>query len=253
MPGKLQQAIAHIKSGDKQQGKRLLAEALIQDPGQEAAWFLMARVVDYDEHRSYCLEQVLRLNPSNQYAQNELAALQRGDMSQEAPEKPSMVGKVPHEGKADVDRADSPLAPSGKADNGALVHEVEGSRGRDGARRRGPVFMVVMAIIIVGGLTLLFLNAPVVLDFALDPQAGLLDASKVLQNLLLMALGAALTIAGLGMIWSALGSSNERSRSARQQPGGGRHQQQSMTDLLDDGVWLDTSHGDGQESGIRLL
>jgi hypothetical protein len=253
MPEGLQQAIAHIKAGDKQQGKRLLAEALIQDPGQEVAWLLMAGIVDYDEHRRYCLEQVLRLNPSNQYALNGLATLQPGDMSQEATQQPSMASAASHESTVDADKSDIPLTPSADVENEAFVQKVESSRGRESARRKSPIVFVIAIIVIVGGLTLFFLNAPVVVDFALDPQARPLDAPAILQNLLLMTLGGALTVAGLVGIWWALGSSNGRPATSQQQPGVGHHQQQSMVDLLDDGIWLDTSHSDGHASGIRLL
>ena len=58
MSDKLQQAIVLIKSGDKQNGERLLAEVLKADPGNEAAWLWMSGVVANDEQRLYWLGQL---------------------------------------------------------------------------------------------------------------------------------------------------------------------------------------------------
>jgi hypothetical protein len=72
----LQTAIQAIKAGDKATGRRLLAEALRADPGNEQAWLWMSGVVDSDEQQRQCLERVLVINPANALARQGLAALQ---------------------------------------------------------------------------------------------------------------------------------------------------------------------------------
>lgn len=71
---KLQEAIALIKSGDKQNGQRLLTEVLQTDPRNEAAWLWMAALMT-GEKRRLCLEKVLSLNPNHPQAREQLAKL----------------------------------------------------------------------------------------------------------------------------------------------------------------------------------
>jgi hypothetical protein len=77
MPTPLQQAITAIKAGDKQAGKRLLAETLQANPCEESAWIWMSAVVDSDVQRRDCLERVLAINPNNEIARQGLARLGR--------------------------------------------------------------------------------------------------------------------------------------------------------------------------------
>jgi hypothetical protein len=64
---KVQQAVALIKSGDRQNGQRLLAEVLRADPRNETAWLWMSTLVDGEKQRR-CLEKVLSLNPNHPQA-----------------------------------------------------------------------------------------------------------------------------------------------------------------------------------------
>ncbi len=72
----LQNAIGLIKAGDRDDGRRILAELLSQDPSNESAWLWMSSVVEQEEQRQYCLKQVLKHNPGNKVAQAALARLQ---------------------------------------------------------------------------------------------------------------------------------------------------------------------------------
>ncbi len=92
MSDKLQQAITLIKLGDKQNGGRLLAEILKAEPRNETAWLWMSSIVDNDEQRRYCLEQVLTIDPNNQLAKKGLAKLQQ---KQEIQPKPVESPKQP--------------------------------------------------------------------------------------------------------------------------------------------------------------
>jgi tetratricopeptide (TPR) repeat protein len=63
-PEKLQQAIALVKSGDKESGQKLLFEIVSQDPDNETAWLWLVDVVSPDK-RIFCLEKALNINPNN--------------------------------------------------------------------------------------------------------------------------------------------------------------------------------------------
>ena len=54
-----------IRHGDAQQARSLLSQALKENPHNEGVWLLLAEVVEKDEHTIYCLEQALKLNPTN--------------------------------------------------------------------------------------------------------------------------------------------------------------------------------------------
>jgi len=73
----VQRAIDAIRSGDKETGKLLLAEAIRNDPRNETAWLWMSSVIDTDDHRRYCMERVLQINPNNETARRGLEALSR--------------------------------------------------------------------------------------------------------------------------------------------------------------------------------
>jgi hypothetical protein len=97
----LHQAITLVKSGDKQNGGRILAEILKADPQNELAWLWMSGVVATGEQREHCLNQVLRVNPHNQLAREGLVKLQQMRKSGIAPvellrEKPPPANRVEH-------------------------------------------------------------------------------------------------------------------------------------------------------------
>lgn len=72
--GKLQEAITHIKLGDRQTGQRLLTEVLNAEPRNETAWLWMSALMS-GEKRRFCLEKVLSLNPNHPQAREQLAKL----------------------------------------------------------------------------------------------------------------------------------------------------------------------------------
>ena len=126
----LQNAISLIKAGDRDGGRRLLSELLSRDPANEAAWLWMSSVVEQDEQRRYCLQQVLKHNPDHTVAQAALAHLQASEAEEEvllipeSPESPSVagealswqqeaqddVGEEASQGQADVQQAPTPPA-----------------------------------------------------------------------------------------------------------------------------------------------
>jgi hypothetical protein len=73
----LAQGIAAAKAGDKTTARRLLSQAVQQDPKAEAGWLWLSAVLDTPQARAFCLEKVLELSPASQPASLGLAALAR--------------------------------------------------------------------------------------------------------------------------------------------------------------------------------
>jgi len=71
------QAIGLIKSGERGQARRLLVKAIIANPKDEDAWYLMAAVVGEKEKKLECLVRVLEINPKHDKAKRYLRKLIR--------------------------------------------------------------------------------------------------------------------------------------------------------------------------------
>jgi tetratricopeptide (TPR) repeat protein len=65
---KLSQAVQLIKSGNKQAALPLLKEVVQADPNNENAWLWLYSCVEIIEQKKYCLQQAIRINPSNENA-----------------------------------------------------------------------------------------------------------------------------------------------------------------------------------------
>ncbi|MCD6424165.1 MAG: hypothetical protein J7L35_01560 [Anaerolineales bacterium] len=70
----VQQAETAIKAGDTKTGFKILRQVLVENPESEKAWWIMSGLVQRKE-RATCLEQVLRINPGNQFARDALNQL----------------------------------------------------------------------------------------------------------------------------------------------------------------------------------
>jgi hypothetical protein len=71
----LKRAIAAAKAGRKAEARRLLEMVLDADERNERAWLWLSDVVESDEERIVCLENVLTINPENEMARKGLALL----------------------------------------------------------------------------------------------------------------------------------------------------------------------------------
>jgi len=78
---RLNQAIIAAKAGQKTEARRLLEAVLDADERNEQAWLWLGSVVESDEERTICLENVLTINPGNEIARKGLASLQAADSS----------------------------------------------------------------------------------------------------------------------------------------------------------------------------
>lgn len=72
----VQQAIAAIKDGQRDAARRLLAQAIEEDARDVNAWLWLTEVVDSDQERLECLQQVLELDPQHKQAQRAAQLLQ---------------------------------------------------------------------------------------------------------------------------------------------------------------------------------
>ncbi|MBN1221247.1 MAG: hypothetical protein JXM69_20150 [Anaerolineae bacterium] len=93
----LEDAINVIRTGDREKGRELLEEILEIDESNEDVWLWLSSVVDTDEDREICLENVLALNPDNVVARKGLEALRSGtfnvhDIMSEAVEEMEETG-----------------------------------------------------------------------------------------------------------------------------------------------------------------
>jgi peptide/nickel transport system permease protein len=83
----IHQAHIAIQNGDRITARTLLRRAIIKEPGNELAWYMLAQAVDKREHAIDCLEQVIKINPNNENAAQALTVLKREkQMSSGAPE-----------------------------------------------------------------------------------------------------------------------------------------------------------------------
>jgi hypothetical protein len=60
--------IKAYKEGRRDEARNIFISILKQNPDNERAWAWMSNVVDNDKERTYCLKQVLRINPNNKKA-----------------------------------------------------------------------------------------------------------------------------------------------------------------------------------------
>lgn len=74
----LEDAIHHIRVGNREQGRQILEELLEDHEDNEEIWLWLTAAVDSNEDREICLENVLALNPNNLVAQRGLDALRAG-------------------------------------------------------------------------------------------------------------------------------------------------------------------------------
>ena len=74
----LQSGIAAVRSGDKREGARLLAQVVRKEPQSEDAWFWLAAATDQPAEAAACLRRVLAINPNNGRARQALNMLDTG-------------------------------------------------------------------------------------------------------------------------------------------------------------------------------
>jgi len=94
----LLQARKNIQRGDQERARALLAQLIKEDPRNVQAWMLLAEAVDTKGQATFCLEQALKLDPSNSTALKWLAILNPAQYAQPEPEPPSPPAAMMKEG-----------------------------------------------------------------------------------------------------------------------------------------------------------
>jgi Flp pilus assembly protein TadD len=73
----LQQGIALAKAGSREEARNILMQVVELDEQNESAWLWLSGVVDSDDDKAVALENVLALNPDNDWAKRGLKLLGR--------------------------------------------------------------------------------------------------------------------------------------------------------------------------------
>ena len=85
----LQEGIGAAKAGQLAEARSLLLDVVEQDHANETAWYWLYRVFERGDDKRVCLENLLTINPDNQWAQGELLhyapALTTGPNSEQLP------------------------------------------------------------------------------------------------------------------------------------------------------------------------
>ncbi len=85
----LEEAIAAVRAGETEVARGLLLQLVDENERNVVAWWWLSKVVDSDEDRGVCLENVLALQPGHAEAQKALNALrQQPDLADENPFNP---------------------------------------------------------------------------------------------------------------------------------------------------------------------
>ena len=145
----LEQAIGAAKAGRKEEARRLLEAVLDADDRNEQAWLWMSGVVDSDEERIICLENVLTINPNNETAKKGLAALGAEPVPLPVPE---------------VEDEAVPAAPPVASHTEPLVPDVPSDHSSTSDRRPFiiiTIILVLMLICTVVGILAFVLLSPV--------------------------------------------------------------------------------------------
>lgn len=78
----MRQGIEAAREGNKAEARKFFEQVTEQDDQNEKAWMWLASVMETDEERLVCLQQVLRINPLNERAQEGLKKLEGRGKSQ---------------------------------------------------------------------------------------------------------------------------------------------------------------------------
>jgi tetratricopeptide (TPR) repeat protein len=103
----LQRGIAAARAGENDMARQLIARAIQMDPANEQAWLWLGSVAQSDEERIRILQQVLAINPENEYAIKGLQAL--GALPEAEPVEPEPA-PTEWEEEGIEELADAPVA-----------------------------------------------------------------------------------------------------------------------------------------------
>ena len=129
----LQQGIIAAKSGDYEQARFRLLDVVEQDQANETAWFWLYQVFDRYDDKRICLENLLIINPENQWARQELLKYLQ-----------------PDENLGQINQASAALAASPQSATGKSIDELSTSSDLT-IIRLVAAFWLGISIILLGG------------------------------------------------------------------------------------------------------
>lgn len=89
MDNQLQQGIEAFRSGRRDEARKIFLSIVKQDPSNERAWGWLYNVCNNDQERTYCLKQILRINPNNQKAKQLLENMTFSQTIKDAVHRPA--------------------------------------------------------------------------------------------------------------------------------------------------------------------
>ena len=92
----LQEGIIAAKAGQLEQARFRLLDVVEQDQTNEAAWFWLYQVFDRRDDKRLCLENLIIINPQNQWAQEELLNYVSPPAAQAASHQQAAGGRQAH-------------------------------------------------------------------------------------------------------------------------------------------------------------
>ena len=91
-----QRGVAAARGGQKRVAAGLLTRSLRLDPRNEAAWLWLSGVLENPQQIAFCLQAVLRINPTNEHALKGMRWLEgRGLLGEGQPQAPSISAPLP--------------------------------------------------------------------------------------------------------------------------------------------------------------
>lgn len=100
--GMINEAIQSLRAGKKADARKLLEKAIELNEYSEEAWLWLSAVVDTDEDKRVCLENVLIVNPNNERAKKGLQSLS-GSTPAVEPVQDDLFAPPPHVDEPPID------------------------------------------------------------------------------------------------------------------------------------------------------
>ena len=136
-----------IKDGKRKQARSLLREIAKKEPHNDEVFVLFAYVAEKHEHAIYCLEQALKINPDNEFAQQLLLKIQK------PPKEIVRQDQSPHEPQSRPNDLESSKKKYEKARRESIREERTRARiSRKGKSPKAKVGWVTWVAIVVIGL-----------------------------------------------------------------------------------------------------
>ncbi len=161
----LDDAVEAIRMGDREEGRQILEGLLENDEGNEQVWLWLSTVVDSDEDREVCLENVLALNAANGIAQRGLEALRAGRFNPRDIMSEALGGveeEEPASGSSFIDEFKRATEPGDEDDELVMpstMAKAQAKAGAKGSKKQAGGFKLNVRLIILAVLALLIVCA----------------------------------------------------------------------------------------------